>query len=140
MGIKRYEAAGGVVASDDEVLVLFRPSRDEIRLPKGHIDPGESAEQAALREVAEESGYERLEVLADLGEQTVRFPALYGGLTIVRIERYFLMRALDGRTGYGEWEFQPTWMSWDDAEHHLSYEPEREWVRRARVTLDRRVP
>jgi len=137
--ISRYRAAGGVVVHDHEVLVLLRPSRDEVRLPKGHIDPGETAEQAAIREVAEESGYEQLEVLADLGEQTVRFPSRWSD-TVERVERYFLMRALSGRTGYGEWEFEPCWLSWDEAEHRLSYEPEREWVRRARAAFSPAAP
>ena len=53
----RYQAAGGVVVDDDQVLVLLRPSRDEIRLPKGHVERGESARQPAMREVREESGY-----------------------------------------------------------------------------------
>ena len=73
----RYAAAGGVVvqrdvlqglpAAETHLLLLDRPRRAEVRLPKGHIDPGESAEEAALRETCEESGYCDLDVLADLG-------------------------------------------------------------------------
>jgi len=49
----RYTAAGGVVVDAERVLVLRRPSRDEVRLPKGHIEKGESAQETALREVME---------------------------------------------------------------------------------------
>lgn len=136
MRLVRYTAAGGVVVDGPKVLVLFRPSRGEVRLPKGHVDPGETPEQAAVREVAEESGYEQLEVLADLGEQTVRFASRWSGSTIERVERYFLMRPLAGQTGYGEWEFEPAWLSWDDALVALTFPPEREWLRRARAVCD----
>ena len=52
MGI---EAAGGVVVRDDgRVAVVHRPRYDDWSLPKGKLDPGESFEQAALREVHEE--------------------------------------------------------------------------------------
>jgi 8-oxo-dGTP diphosphatase len=54
-------AAGGVVtrrAADDtlEVLVVHRPRYDDWSLPKGKLDPGESDEDAAVREVGEETG------------------------------------------------------------------------------------
>ena len=86
----RYSAAGGVVIDDERVLVLRRPSRDEVRLPKGHLKKRESAQEAALREVREESGYVDLEVVADLGQQVVEFN--YQGTHVVRDERYYLMR------------------------------------------------
>ena len=50
-------AAGGVVVDDDgRVAVVHRPRYDDWTLPKGKLDPGESWEQAALREVEEETG------------------------------------------------------------------------------------
>jgi 8-oxo-dGTP pyrophosphatase MutT (NUDIX family) len=53
----RSEAAGGVVMRDDgRVAVVHRPRYDDWSLPKGKLDPGESFEQAALREVEEETG------------------------------------------------------------------------------------
>ncbi len=50
------EAAGGVVVRDGLVVVGHRPRYDDWSLPKGKLDPGESFEQAALREVEEETG------------------------------------------------------------------------------------
>lgn len=56
-GAGAIRAAGGVVVGDDgRVLVVHRPRHDDWSLPKGHIDGGESFEQAALREVLEETG------------------------------------------------------------------------------------
>jgi 8-oxo-dGTP diphosphatase len=54
------KAAGGVVwrrgAGGVEVAVVHRPHRQDWSLPKGKLDPGESWEDAALREVEEEIG------------------------------------------------------------------------------------
>jgi 8-oxo-dGTP diphosphatase len=49
-------AAGGVVRRDGEIAVVHRPKYDDWSLPKGKLDPGESGEDAALREVEEETG------------------------------------------------------------------------------------
>ena len=52
------EIAGGGRAwwsRDGEVLVVHRPRYDDWSLPKGKLDPGESLEEAALREVEEET-------------------------------------------------------------------------------------
>ncbi|MBK7870250.1 MAG: NUDIX hydrolase [Saprospiraceae bacterium] len=56
---KIIEAAGGVVVnSNGEALLIFR--RDFWDLPKGKIDPGETVEAAAVREVQEETGLQQL--------------------------------------------------------------------------------
>jgi 8-oxo-dGTP pyrophosphatase MutT (NUDIX family) len=126
-----YTAAGGVVVHDDRVLVLRRPSRGEVRLPKGHVDPGEELQATALREAREESGYTNLVVKADLGTQVVEFD--YRGQHVVRTERYFLMVLSDssGPPSGGEKQFQPEWLPWEEALAKLTFEAEREWVRRA---------
>jgi 8-oxo-dGTP diphosphatase len=50
-------AAGGlVVRKDGRVAVIHRPRYDDWSLPKGKLDPGESFEAGALREVEEETG------------------------------------------------------------------------------------
>jgi 8-oxo-dGTP pyrophosphatase MutT (NUDIX family) len=50
-------AAGGVVVLDGAVLVVHRLRYDDWSLPKGKLEEGETFEQAALREVLEETGY-----------------------------------------------------------------------------------
>ena len=58
-------AAGGVVLRDDgRVAIVHRPRHADWSLPKGKLDPGESWEQAAVREIREECG-----VRVALGEE-----------------------------------------------------------------------
>lgn len=137
---RQYTAAGGVVADDaaGRVLVLLRPGRTgpdgrpEVRLPKGHVEPGESRRAAALREVHEEAGVAGLSIVADLGRQRVEFD--HQGYHYVRDEYYYLMVAPPGTEPRGhEEQWQPLWLSWEEALQRLTFEPEREWLRRAQA-------
>ncbi|MCP4543388.1 MAG: HAD-IA family hydrolase [Chloroflexi bacterium] len=133
VGINRYTAAGGVVVHDGRVLVLRRSGRGEVRLPKGHVDPGKDVQTTALRETHEESGYANLAIQADLGAQMTEFD--HAGQHVIRTERYFLMALTgdaDSAPSGGEEQFEPDWLTWDEALAALTFEVEREWVRRAR--------
>jgi 8-oxo-dGTP pyrophosphatase MutT (NUDIX family) len=129
-----YQAAGGVVIHDGKVLLLDRPGRGEVRLPKGHIEAGESPAEAALREVREEAGYAHLEVVADLGTQQIQFLDPFRERQVTRDERYFLMRLRDkGRLEREETDrqFISIWVPAAAAVTRLTFEAEREFVRRA---------
>lgn len=135
-----YEAAGGVVVNPDgdQVLLLVRPERDEVRLPKGHVEPDEGVAEAALREAREEAGYGDLEIVADLGEQLVTF--LWKGLTVRRTEHYYLMRTQSleqvERPEHDQQQFFAVWVPWEEALTYLTFEAEQEWIRRARKALE----
>jgi 8-oxo-dGTP pyrophosphatase MutT (NUDIX family) len=138
LSVRAYASAGAVVvdAASQRILVLLRPGRPgpngrpEVRLPKGHIEPGESRRQAALREVGEEAGLPDLRIVADLGHQTVEFG--WKGLHYVRNESYFLMVLAPGAEPVQpEAQFERLWLTWQDALARLTFEAEREWVRRA---------
>jgi 8-oxo-dGTP pyrophosphatase MutT (NUDIX family) len=136
--IQRYEAAGGVVlrgtdSDPQRVLLLERPSRGEFRLPKGHIDPGERAKVAALRETAEESGYPDLAVQADLGWQLVAYTQ--AGQRVLRRERYFVMRLESDRQverpPADAAQFIVHWLAASEAMDRLSYASERNALAKA---------
>lgn len=69
--VKHRTGAGGVVARRDGSRALIALIRDrgdhEYVLPKGGVEYGETLEQAAAREIAEEAGFKRLNCLAELG-------------------------------------------------------------------------
>lgn len=133
----RYAAAGGIVIDGDRVLLLRKPALGEVVLPKGHIEPGETPEQAALRETTEETGYRNLRILADLGTLQSQYPNQ--GRWYLRDETYFLM-ALDDHANESEANyddadhdratFERLWVSVDEAEGLMSFEPARTFVRR----------
>jgi ADP-ribose pyrophosphatase YjhB (NUDIX family) len=57
-------AAGGIVVKDGKIVSIVRNGIPD--LPKGHIEKGESPEQAALREVEEETGIDKLQIVKPL--------------------------------------------------------------------------
>jgi 8-oxo-dGTP pyrophosphatase MutT (NUDIX family) len=86
------EAAGGVVIRDGLVAVVHRPRYDDWSLPKGKLDAGESFEEAALREVREETG-----LRVSLGEE---LPSVeYTVRDRPKIVRYWLM-TVDSDPGF----------------------------------------
>ncbi|MGC9336107.1 MAG: NUDIX domain-containing protein, partial [Anaerolineae bacterium] len=110
--------------------------RAELRLPKGHVELGENPLQAALREVREEAGLSEMRVLQALGQQTVEFD--WRGAHHVRQEHYFLMCAHGKVDEEGsEKQFEPLWLTWDEALREVTFEAEREWIRRARAAWER---
>jgi 8-oxo-dGTP diphosphatase len=119
----RVEAAGGVVVRDGQVAVVHRPRYDDWSLPKGKLDPGESFEDAALREVEEETGL-RCGLVREL-------PAVeYEVRGRPKLVRYWAMEVVD------ETPFVPNdevdemrWVEPDEALALLSYDRDREPVR-----------
>jgi 8-oxo-dGTP pyrophosphatase MutT (NUDIX family) len=138
-----YTASGGILtnAEGTHVLLLIRPERDEVRLPKGHVEPEETIANAALREVAEEAGYDDIEIIADLGEQLVAFPL--DDKVVRRTEHYFLMRARTlhqtDRPQSDVQQFFAIWVPWDEAPTHLTFEAEQVWLRRAQQAMEQNI-
>jgi 8-oxo-dGTP diphosphatase len=87
-------AAGGVVRRDGRIAVVHRPRYDDWSLPKGKLDPGESFEEAALREVREETGLE-----CELGKE-LSSTTYHDRKGRSKIVRYWLMEPVGG-------EFEP---------------------------------
>jgi 8-oxo-dGTP diphosphatase len=116
------EAAGGVVCRDDgAVLLVHRPRYDDWSLPKGKLDPGESFEQAALREVEEETG-----VRARLGRAlpSIEYRDNKGREKVVR---YWVME-IEADPGFepNDEVDELAWLQLEDAVALLTYERDRD--------------
>ena len=119
-------AAGGIpwrrtAASGLEVLVVHRPRYDDWSFPKGKLDPGESWEQAAVREVWEEAG-----ILAVLGAELAgtRYRDRHGRAKQVR---YWAMEVTDD-TGFepGDEVDERRWATPGEAASLLTYPRDRD--------------
>jgi len=85
-----------------------------------------------MREVREESGLVRLVILSDLGRQRVEFT--WRGTRYLRNESYYLMTIpSDIEHEKPEAQFERQWLTWTDALTRLTFDAEKEWVRRARI-------
>jgi 8-oxo-dGTP pyrophosphatase MutT (NUDIX family) len=131
-------SAGGVVVRDGQVLVIVprRRAADGARvlgLPKGHIDPGETSLQAALREVREETGV-HAELVEELGE--VRYWYRRSGRAVPKSVVFYLLRYSSGDTADHDEEVEEAlWMPLAQAQTELTYEGEREILERALAAL-----
>lgn len=115
---------------DDGGQVLLIRARDLRNqpvwtLPKGTLIPGETSEQAALREVQEETGY-RCEVVRDLDEVTYWFQR--NGQRIRKTVHWYLMRPLE-KVGEHDHEVDETaWLAPAEASGRLRYDSDRRLV------------
>ncbi len=98
-------------------------------MPKGTPKPGESREQTALREVAEETG---LEVRISAPLDSIEYWFVQGGQRIHKTVDYFLMDAIGGDLAGHDHEFeQVRWITFAEAKSVLTFETERALVARA---------
>jgi ADP-ribose pyrophosphatase YjhB (NUDIX family) len=115
------------------------PERIVWTIPKGHLETGESPEDAAVREVREETGIEAV-VEGLLGDVTYHFgrqDARGERERVLKRVRFFLMRACGGRFADRDAEMDYVrWFPLPEAERSLTYENERALVRRARELLE----
>jgi 8-oxo-dGTP pyrophosphatase MutT (NUDIX family) len=127
-------SAGGVVVDGGRVLVIVptRPAADGshvLGLPKGHLDEGETAVQAATREVREETGV-TAEPIQELGE--VRYWYVRNRRRVAKSVYFFLFRYVSGDPADHDDEvLEARWMELAEACEALSYQGEREMVGRA---------
>jgi 8-oxo-dGTP diphosphatase len=116
-------AAGGVVVRDGRIAVVHRPRYDDWSLPKGKLDPGESWEEAAVREVREETAL-GCRIVGEL--EPVRYPDRKGRPKTVR---YYRMEVVeDGVFVAGHEVDDLAWWPLERAARELTYPHDRALV------------
>ena len=117
-GLVWRRAGGGI-----EVALVHRPRYDDWSFPKVKLDPGESWEEAALREVEEEIG-----LRCRLGHELP--PTSYrDNKDRAKVVRYWMMEPLDGEFVPSHEVDEVRWLSPTEADRLLTYEHDRELLR-----------
>jgi 8-oxo-dGTP diphosphatase len=123
-------AAGGVVIHRDEegrsrVAVIHRPKYGDWSLPKGKLERGEGWQEAALREVHEEIGYE-----CELGPELPHVSYL-DRKSRSKLVRYWLMEPVRGEFKSHDEVDELRWLTPDEADELLTYPHDKELVKKA---------
>jgi 8-oxo-dGTP pyrophosphatase MutT (NUDIX family) len=128
-------SAGGIVYRLDDGRVLYLLIRDSYKnwgFPKGHLEPAEAAEAAALREVSEETGIQDLTLRGAI--DTIDWHFRFRGRLIHKVCHFFLMETAERETSpqRAEGITACRWSEFDEADAMISYANARDILRRAR--------
>lgn len=132
MKTEHHRSAGGLVVRESLILLISTQEGKRWQLPKGHIEKGETPEEAAVREVREETGVTG-RILAPL--PPVEYWYIEKGRRRVHKKvEYYLLSYVSGDTAdFDAREVSGAdWFSWEDGIARLSFENERRVVLEAR--------
>jgi 8-oxo-dGTP pyrophosphatase MutT (NUDIX family) len=121
-------SAGGVIIKNSKVLIIYSPLRNSYAFPKGTIDPGETKDLTAIREVKEETGY-TVKIISFLGDFTFEFDHKNGVHYSKTVTYYLLQLADDAKPRPnlqpGE-DFENVWVNINEAHDLLTFDDAKE--------------
>lgn len=125
--IVREPTSGGIVfrvtadRKDIEIL-LIQDSKGRWTIPKGHIEPGETAKMTARREIEEETGLRNFDVLTWLGK--IHFKYRRADKLVLMTTQIYLVQALDAREILAgeKWMRGIRWFPFSEALDLIEYE------------------
>ncbi len=130
------ESAGGIILRDvgGELKIALAQHQRSINtwvLPKGHVEPGETIEQAALREIHEEAGLHTVQLIKYLGS-FIRESVKSNGDIVQKTVHFYLAYALDTDQPQSPLDGSFTQVGWFSPEQALAllpYDIEREFLK-----------
>ena len=136
--VEKAVSAGGVVVREaetgPEVVICGRDSDGVWGLPKGTPDEGESLEQAAVREVSEETGLQ-VEIVKKIG--VVEYWFVWEGARIHKWVHHYLMRTTGGDTADHDAEYERVeWLPVETALRTLTFGNDKRMVRLAQAAVE----
>lgn len=110
------------VADGSVEILLAQDKRDRWTIVKGHIEPGETPEQTARREIAEESGLVDVDILGWLGKVSFRYRRL--NKLVLMTTQVYLVRATKNTDNLqlDEWMKDMRWFKFNEALDAVEYE------------------
>jgi 8-oxo-dGTP pyrophosphatase MutT (NUDIX family) len=139
---RRELSAGGVVyrrSGESAEVALIRTGK-RWGLPKGHVEAGEGIQQAACREVLEETGLEG-DVVGELGEISYHYAYKKAGGELVRVFKrvhFFLLHWTKGEIRGHDYEVdEARWFGLEEALEKLTYPTEQKMVRQAMAMIEK---
>jgi diadenosine hexaphosphate hydrolase (ATP-forming) len=125
--VVREPTAGGVVFRHNPTtkkveILLIQDAKDRWTIPKGHIEEGETSKQTAKREIAEETGLEKVEVYNWLGKINFRYRR--SNSLVLMTTEIFLVKALGDtdKLKPEEWMNGIKWFEANEALDKIAYE------------------
>lgn len=137
--MKRIFSAGGIILREDsdevKILVTQHSGHKGWDFPKGHVEIAESSQQAALREVEEETGI-KAEIIEKVG-QTQYFYHEQGS-KVFKTVTFFLMKYLsDGKATTAFEVSDKVWLSVDEVEKKLTFKDTKALWKKAKEEINR---
>lgn len=125
MRVEHHHSAGGLVVRDGEMLLISTRKGRRWQLPKGHLEAGETPEQAAVRETREETGVSG-RVRAGLPQ--IRYRFIERGVRIQKKVDYFLLDFIEGDVAnFDRKEVSgAAWFLLEEGVRRLSFDNERQ--------------
>lgn len=133
--VRNATSAGGVVYRRDggrvEIVLVARPREQLWALPKGTPEPGETIEETAVREVAEETGLD-VRVECEIGPISYWYAAAEEHVRVHKVVHHFLMTPVGGDVSRHDHEYDVVeWVEIQEALARMSYRNESSIVERA---------
>jgi len=140
--MKRQFSAGGVVykkeANNKTLWLLTQPKdTDRWQFPKGWIEKGETAQNAALREIKEEAGIVG-EIVERIGSSSWWF--VEDGEKVFKTTTYFLVKAKKDTGQFDQKEIERViWFPFDEAREKLTFESDKKTLTKGQEILANRL-